>query len=158
MNPIEKTLSYEGGYSNDPSDPGSETNFGISKKSYPNVDIAGLTKDQAIAIYQRDFWTPLLCDQIADKRVAWKLFDIAVNHGTIDAVRMVQFIVGASIDGIMGPDTLHKINCYNPQDLLFELSEESIKQHIGLVEKNPHLSEFIVGWITRDLDRGADLV
>ena len=53
---IEVILKYEGGYVNDPNDLGSETNFGISKRSYPNVDIKNLTKEQAIEIYHRDWW------------------------------------------------------------------------------------------------------
>ena len=51
-------LDQEGGYVNDPRDPGGETNFGISKRSYPDVDIRALTKPQAIEIYRKDYWLP----------------------------------------------------------------------------------------------------
>lgn len=53
---ISFVLEEEGGYVNHPSDPGGETNFGISKRQYPDVDIKGLTKPQAIEIYRRDYW------------------------------------------------------------------------------------------------------
>lgn len=53
---IEFTLFWEGGYVNDPNDPGMETNYGISKRSYPDLDILNLTKEQAIAIYYEDYW------------------------------------------------------------------------------------------------------
>uniref|UniRef100_UPI0039E582BF glycosyl hydrolase 108 family protein n=1 Tax=Klebsiella pneumoniae TaxID=573 RepID=UPI0039E582BF len=53
---IGRVLGHEGGYVNDPRDPGGETQFGISKRAYPNVDIKGLTRETAISIYKRDFW------------------------------------------------------------------------------------------------------
>ena len=56
---IEFTLQEEGGYVNNPADPGGMTKYGISKRSYPNLDIANLTIDQAKAIYERDFWNQL---------------------------------------------------------------------------------------------------
>ena len=51
---FEKVISHEGGYSNDAKDPGGETNFGISKRAYPQVDIKNLTRDAAKQIYKRD--------------------------------------------------------------------------------------------------------
>lgn len=56
MTPMEFVLKWEGGYSNDPDDPGGETRWGISKRAYPSLDIASLTKEEAIAIYERDYW------------------------------------------------------------------------------------------------------
>ena len=51
-----RLMGHEGGYSNDPLDPGGETNWGISKRSYPNVDITNLTRAEAKVIYREDFW------------------------------------------------------------------------------------------------------
>ena len=53
---FEKVLRHEGGYVNDPLDLGGETKYGISKRSYPHLDIKNLTLDQAKQIYFRDFW------------------------------------------------------------------------------------------------------
>ena len=53
---IEVVLHHEGGYVNDPKDPGGETNFGIAKRSHPDVDIKNLTKDAAKDIYYEDYW------------------------------------------------------------------------------------------------------
>jgi lysozyme family protein len=61
---FDRLIGNEGGYSNDPADPGGETNWGISKRSYPNVDIKKLTKDGAKAIYLMDFWSPLSADKM----------------------------------------------------------------------------------------------
>ncbi len=56
---IQKTLVNEGGCVNDPVDPGGETNMGISKRQYPNLDIKNLTQEQAIEIYKEGYWKNL---------------------------------------------------------------------------------------------------
>ena len=53
---IQITLEHEGGYVHDPTDLGGETNFGIAKRFYPDVDIKNLTEDGAKEIYKRDYW------------------------------------------------------------------------------------------------------
>jgi lysozyme family protein len=79
-------VGIEGGYSNDPADPGGETKFGISKRAYPQVDIANLTLEQAKAIYLRDYWHLCKCDELpAD--MALLVFDAAVNQGVSAALR-----------------------------------------------------------------------
>lgn len=82
-------LRWEGGYVNDPNDPGGETNMGISKRSYPDVDIANLKRDQAVAIYQRDYWQASGADKLE-----WPLslmhFDTAVNAGVGRANQLLQ--------------------------------------------------------------------
>ena len=60
-------LSEEGGYSNDPNDPGGETNFGISKRSHPNVDIKNMTQDEAESIYKYLYWDACRCESLPDK-------------------------------------------------------------------------------------------
>ena len=60
MELFDKAMNFvglmEGGYVNDPIDKGGETKYGISKRSYPNLDIKNLTKEQAREIYYKDFW------------------------------------------------------------------------------------------------------
>lgn len=80
-------MKNEGGYSHDASDAGDETKFGISKRSYPDIDISNLTENQAAAIYERDFWAPYASFQ---NRVATKVFDLAVNMGHKQAVTILQ--------------------------------------------------------------------
>jgi lysozyme family protein len=77
---FDAVIGVEGGYVNDPADPGGETKYGITKRSYPNLDIANLTLDEAKAIYQRDYWNPLSLDT-EPYSVALLLFDAAVNQG-----------------------------------------------------------------------------
>jgi hypothetical protein len=72
------TVGLEGGYSNDPRDPGGETNFGISKRYHPDVDIKNLTVDGAKAIYLSEYWIPAKCDA-AEYPMDICLFDSQVN-------------------------------------------------------------------------------
>ena len=73
-------LKHEGGLVDNPQDPGGLTNFGISKRAYPSLDIANLTVEDAKAIYQRDYWAPFM-EQEVDQRVANAALDTAVNQG-----------------------------------------------------------------------------
>jgi lysozyme family protein len=105
---FEKLLGHEGGYVNNPADPGGETKFGISKRSYPAEDIAGLTIDRAKAIYLRDYWGPAGCDALPDA-IRFDVFDTAVNSGVRTAVKLLQRAVGETEDGVIGPRTLQAV-------------------------------------------------
>ena len=83
------TIGHEGNYVNDPDDPGGETKFGISKRSYPNIDIKTLTIEEAKKIYFDDFWLKMNCDQVSDQ-IGIELFDTAVNMGRNKAAEIFQ--------------------------------------------------------------------
>jgi lysozyme family protein len=74
-------VGIEGGYINDPKDPGGETRFGISKRRYPNEDIKNLTLDRAKFLYQRDYWISNGCESMPWEQ-ALLVFDAAVNGGS----------------------------------------------------------------------------
>ena len=76
-------IGVEGGYVNNPEDPGGETKYGISKRAYPDLDIRNLTLAAAKAIYLRDYWTAHHCDQMEWGK-ALLVFDCAVNGGPAD--------------------------------------------------------------------------
>lgn len=102
---FERLLGHEGGYVNDPRDPGGETNWGISKRSYPNVDIKALTQDGAKAIYRRDFWAPVRADELPDL-VRFDVFDAAVNSGVSQSAKWLQRAAGVNPDGVIGAQTV----------------------------------------------------
>lgn len=77
-------LEVEGGYVDHPSDPGGRTNWGISQRAYPNLDIRSLTRAEAISIYRRDYWNKIP-DTLPDD-VRFFLFDASVNHGVARAL------------------------------------------------------------------------
>lgn len=105
---FEKLIGHEGGYVNDPRDKGGETKFGISKRAYPGEDIAAMTLERSKAIYSRDYWGPAGCDALPDQ-AKFQVFDMAVNSGVKTALRTVQRAIGATPDGVLGPQTLQAV-------------------------------------------------
>jgi lysozyme family protein len=149
MTNFEKCISIilrnEGGDVNDPDDPGGETNYGISKRAYPNLDIKNLTIEQAKAIYLRDYWNPISLDHVWNVDNALQIFDFAVNAGLRKSVRTAQQITGITIDGIMGNMTLGKINTCS--DFLDKFKTARIDFYKSIAVGNKQ--KFLKGWIKR---------
>ena len=99
---FDRVISHEGGYVRNPKDPGGETQWGISKRAYPHLDIAALTREQAKAIYKRDYWDTL---PPLPSPVKYQVFDFAVNSGRGTAIRALQRVIGAADDGVWGPES-----------------------------------------------------
>jgi lysozyme family protein len=142
---IPVVLANEGGYVNDPNDAGGETKYGISKRSYPQVDIANLTVGQATAIYLRDFWK---YDDVHDQALATKIFDMSVNMGRT-AIRILQKLLNLPVDGIWGPTTCGHLNAAEPVSLLARYKEELSPYYLLLVHTNPNEEKFLKGWLER---------
>jgi lysozyme family protein len=100
-----KLLNNEGGLSNNSSDPGGLTKYGISQRAFPFVDIPSLTLDQAKQLYRSRYWLPLQCDKLPDD-VRFDVFDAGVNSGVMQAVKWLQEAVQVEQDGVFGPITL----------------------------------------------------
>jgi lysozyme family protein len=146
-------LPHEGGYVFDTRDPGGETKYGITKKTYPQEDIAQLTVERAKEIYHRDFWNPLY-DSINSQAIANKVFDLGVNMGRQTAVKLLQkacIQCGelTAADGHFGQFTLNAVNSADVVLLLTALKQEAIGHYQRLVAVNPKLAVFIVGWCKR---------
>jgi lysozyme family protein len=97
-------ISVEGGYANDPDDRGGATRFGISQRSYPEIDLDSLTRADAEDIYWRDYWCPAACDLVPEP-IGLALFDGAVQHGVSQSVKLMQDALHVRADGINGPIT-----------------------------------------------------
>jgi lysozyme family protein len=102
---FELVIGHEGGYVNDPRDPGGETKYGICKREYPNEDIKNLTLDRARVLYRRDYWDKVSADKLP-WHWAYPVFDCAVNQGPGTAVRLMQDALGVMVDGKIGPRTV----------------------------------------------------
>ena len=114
---VEIIFTLEGGYVNDPNDPGGETNLGICKRDYPELDIKNLTKDQAKPIYREKYWEAIRGDEIPYPLNLY-LFDSAVNQGCDDKAgfatqKMLQEVLNIQQDGIMGRQTMSAISKSN---------------------------------------------
>lgn len=93
--------------------------------SYPDLDIRNLTVDKARAIYRRDFWDRAKADQYHGA-IAYQLFDMAINHGNGNAIRMLQRAVGVADDGSVGNLTLAAIKDADLNDTLMRLNGERL--------------------------------
>ncbi len=88
----------------DPDDPGGTTKFGIAQKFHPDVDVENLTRDQAVAIYRKEYWDKCHCDDMSWP-LALFVFDSAVNQSPDDAIHMMQDALDLTMDGVIGPKT-----------------------------------------------------
>lgn len=155
---VEFTLRHEGGYVNDPKDPGGETNFGISDRrdgkidgqadingdGLPDVAISKLSVTQAEQIYYRNYWIPCRCDYLPPS-VAVVLFDTAVNCGNRRAIQMLQKVIGVKEDGVIGPMT---INAANKLDA-FGTSRLMADERLAFYRELKTFSRFGKGWTKR---------
>jgi len=145
-------IANEGGYVNDPNDPGGETKFGISKRSYPKEDIKNLTIERAQEIYLHDFWNPILGDQINDQNIANSIFDFAVNAGTHVSEELAQIVVKTPVDGTIGKQTILAINSIDPEKFLASFKVEKITRYIKICKKRPESKKYFFGWVCRALN------
>jgi lysozyme family protein len=151
---FEFLLPHEGGYSFDPSDAGGKTKFGISARSYPNINIEELTIAEAEAIYRRDFWEPNRYGAFDSQEIASKAFDLAVNMGAGTANRLLQgacILCGAhlSADGKVGPETIQAVNSAPPDKLLRNLIALAVGRYKQIAIDHPQDAKFLGGWIKR---------
>lgn len=122
---FDRLLGHEGGYVNDPADPGGETNWGISKRSYPDLDIHSLSRDDAKAIYLSDFWNKISADSL-HPAVSFQLFDFAVNSGPDTAIRAFQRALGVADDGYWGPISAAAATKMDAKDQVMGLNAERL--------------------------------
>ena len=103
---LEFVLAMEGGYVNDPHDPGGATKYGISHRAYPHLNIEALTLDDARTIYLRDYWLGSGAKVAAiSPELAMIMFDTAVNMGVSTSIRLLQRVLHIKEDGVFGPIT-----------------------------------------------------
>ena len=146
----------EGGTNNDPDDRGKFTNFGISEKQYPNLDIAGLTINSAKEIYYNDYWIKNKCNNMP-KELAIVMFDSGVNCGVSSAAKWLQNSINnmgtdLAVDGIIGPITLSYINNNNYMRIAVAILAHRLKRYSRLIKIDPVQYKFVRGWINRVAD------
>lgn len=113
---LKEILRWEGGFSNHPSDIGGVTNRGVTKATYEHwvghpvsIDVMrGLTEADVEPIYKKLFWDKLQCEHLP-LGIDLCVFDFGVNAGTGRAAPMLQKLIGAKADGIIGPKTIQLV-------------------------------------------------
>lgn len=140
-------LGHEGGYSNNPSDPGGETNWGITiavarENGYPGP-MRNMDQSVAKAIYARKYWHPAF-DNLPYE-IAFQVFDAAVNSGVGQAVRWLQRAAGVVDDGKIGPVTMKAVLASDPVKLVVLFNAERLLFMTNLST----WSSFGKGWARR---------
>jgi lysozyme family protein len=138
-----RLISHEGGFSDDPKDPGNwtggrvnvgelkGTKFGIAANTYPDLDIKNLTLDQAKAIYYRDWWLKIGADEI-DGAIVFQMWDFAVNAGMETAKRCLQRAVRVADDGVVGPRTIAAVKAMTVTDALMRFNGQRLRFYTSL--------------------------
>jgi lysozyme family protein len=148
---IKFTLDAEGGYDNDPDDPGGETKYGIDKRSHPDVNIKELTIEEAKDIYFTEYWTKFSCDRF-EKPVGEVYFDCCVNTGQKQSNKFLQRAVGTEADGIIGPKTVSKLVVEDPKVLANAIINQRQKFYENLAYNKANLKKFLNGWTNRNIN------
>lgn len=157
-------LKEEGGFVNNPADPGGATNHGVTKKVWEDFvghpvtvdDMKALTIEQVGPLYKNLYWDRLRGDDLPSG-LDYACFDFAVNSGVGRAAKFLQRICGVSQDGSIGPATLDAINSHNARTLSTQLCEERLAFLQGL----PTWGVFGKGWgarVKRVEERAFDMV
>ncbi len=141
---FELVIGHEGGYVNNPSDPGGETKYGISKRSYPKLNIAELTLQDAKLIYFNDFWSKMRCDELPAE-IRFHMFDAAVNSGVNQAIKWLQETLNVTADGVIGSNTLAAVAKYSAKDIALAYS----LRRLEAMTKMRVWESFSRGWTRR---------
>lgn len=161
-------LQHEGGFVDNPNDPGGATNKGITMGTFkaqaepvlgmePTLaNLKALTDAQAGAIYKKIYWDRIYGDQIPNQDLADMLFDFYVNAGG-NAVKTLQRTINSlndggaqiAVDGGMGPNTLKAMNALNTDELYMAYKNARKQYYIDLADRNPKLKVFLKGWLNR---------
>jgi lysozyme family protein len=152
---IDLVIGHEGGYVNDPDDPGGETNWGISKRAYRKVDIKNLTKEDAKAIYKKDYWDNFKVGKLPPN-LRYIYFDMCINMGSRNAGKVLQRAANAKnpalakikIDGMVGPNTIKAVKRVEKS----RLRSERVLYYARIVIKKPVQHKYWYGWFKRSLE------
>ena len=158
------TLQFEGGYSNDPKDPGGETNRGITMRTFvmlahpllglepTSANLKALTAAQAGILYRHSYWQPIHGDEIVFQPLANIVFDFFVNSGThstsllqtvIDNLKPAVPIV---VDGVIGASTIAALASVDSAEVYANFKAGRIAFYTALGKGYP---KFLKGWLAR---------
>ena len=146
---VGKVIEVEGGYVNDPDDPGGETKWGISKRVFPNEDIFNLTQGRAKELYFDHYWVPGKCAQLP-ARLRLVFFDMCVLHGQYAATKVLQQAlngagVATEVDGVLGEQTLRNATYLDPE----RLRSYRVLRIARIITGRPSAEKYWFGWYKR---------
>lgn len=163
-------IANEGGYVNDPDDPGGETYKGVARKIYSKwegwtkIDMlkrqqgfpANLDRDvdlqqDIVDFYRLNYWDRIKGDDILNQDIANSVFDFAVNAGVSTSASLAQMVVDSPADGVIGPKTIEGINSFNPDHFLASFTVRKISRYVDICLKRPESKKYFFGWVIRSI-------
>jgi lysozyme family protein len=153
---LSRILKHEGGFVNDPVDRGGMTNLGVTRRVWEEfvghpvseADMRALTPEKVGKLYKQRYWDRVSADRLP-KGVDYVVFDFAVNAGVGRAVKTLQSAVGSTPDGIIGNQTMARVNACEPKKLVNDYSDARVDFYQGIVARRPEQARFIRGWLRR---------
>lgn len=151
-----RTIGHEGKFQANPKDRGNwtggkegvgelkGTKWGLAAMTYPDLDIANITLEQAKEIYFNDWWLKLKMDCWPNV-LKYQMFDAAFNHGTGRANQFLQFAARVKDDGVIGPKTITAVNMTDPNDLVLRFLAKRLRYFTEVKT----WAEFSRGWSLR---------
>lgn len=149
-------LKHEGGYNNDPHDPGGPTNKGITQAVYddwrhghglPEQSVKLIVRIEVEAIYKGRFWDAVSGDELPPG-IDYATFDFAVNSGVSRAIRYLQRAVGVNDDGMIGPVTLAAVARMSADAVIDAVCD----LRLAFLRHLPTFTRFGNGWTHRVAD------
>jgi len=152
---LRHVLMSEGGYVNNPADPGGMTNLGVTKRVWEEwagheVDekqMRNLAKADVVPLYQRKYWNACRCSELPTG-IDLCVFDTAVNSGPGRAVKLLQQCLGVPADGAIGPKTITAVNQFKDTALIHLIDEYCTARQAFLISF-PTFGTFGKGWTAR---------
>ena len=149
---FELVLQHEGGYVNDPRDPGGRTNLGVTQRAWEaflnrsvtEADMRKLTPADVKGFYKAMYWDKIKGDQLP-AGVDYAAYDLAVNSGVNRAAKYLQDIAGVPADGIIGPKSMEAILACDPQQMTDALCD----MRLDFLKRLPTFETFGKGWSRR---------
>lgn len=132
-------LKNEGGYVDNPADPGGATNLGCTKAvweqyighSVTKEDIKALTPNDVMPLYKERYWDTVKGDDLPIG-VDYAVFDLAINSGAGKAAKTLQSALGVSADGKIGPATIAAAQAANSGEVASRICETRLAFLQGL--------------------------
>jgi lysozyme family protein len=152
---FELMLKSEGGYVNNPADPGGMTNLGVTKATWENwvgresdeAEMRGLTPEKVEPLYKKKYWNAVRGDELPTG-ISYLCFDFAVNAGAGRSIKTLQTAVGVTPDGGFGPMTMAAVQAVDPVELIERFSQAKEDFYRSLTT----FATFGKGWLNRVAD------
>ena len=152
-------MCEERGWSNDPKDPGKMTNLGVTARAWqawtgkPATEpiMRALTRAVVTPFYHDLYWSKVSGDQMPIA-LALVAFDFGVNEGPKTAITLLQGVVGASKDGLVGQGTLRAVQAYITSVGLAKLIAKYCDAQRNHYRELPGFLRFGQGWLNRVAD------